>query len=199
LGYGGSCFPKDVKALAFMAADQGRHPQLLQAVMDINADRRRQLVEKLSDLVGDLSGKTVGVLGLAFKPNTDDLREAPALEVSRRLIDAGAQVRAFDPVCMERAAVLMPEVKMADDPYSMAAGCDAVIVCTEWNEFKQLDLVRLREAMRDPIVVDGRNIYEPAEMARLGFRYRGMGRGYGANGKPVERAEEGQAMSGRSS
>jgi UDPglucose 6-dehydrogenase len=199
LGYGGSCFPKDVKALAFMAADQGRHPQLLQAVMDINADRRRQLVEKLVELAGDLSGKTVGVLGLAFKPNTDDLREAPALEIGRRLINAGAKVRAFDPVCMERAAALMPEVEMADDPYSMATGCDAVVVCTEWNEFKQLDLGRLRGAMRTPIVVDGRNIYDPAEMARLGFRYRGMGRGYGADGKPVDRAREGQAMAGRSS
>jgi UDPglucose 6-dehydrogenase len=199
LGYGGSCFPKDVKALAFMAADQGRHPQLLQAVMDINADRRRQLVEKIGELVGDLSGKTVGVLGLAFKPNTDDLREAPALEVSRWLKNAGANVRAFDPVCMERAAVLMPDVEMADDPYAMAAGCDAVVVCTEWNEFKQLDLSRLRDAMRRPIIVDGRNIYDPAEMTRLGFRYRGMGRGYGADGKPVEQAGEGQAVGRRSS
>jgi len=199
LGYGGSCFPKDVKALAYMAADQGRHPQLLQAVMDINSDRRRQLVEKLIELVGELSGKTVGILGLAFKPNTDDLREAPALDIGRWLVDAGARVRAYDPVCMERAAGLMPELEMAEDPYSMATGCDAVVICTEWNEFKQLDLMRLQNAMRSPVVVDGRNIYDPAEMKRLGFRYRGMGRGYGADGKPVEQAEAERAARRQSS
>jgi UDPglucose 6-dehydrogenase len=178
LGYGGSCFPKDVLALAYMAAEKGRHPQLLQAVMDINADSRRRIVERTQELVGSLRGKTVGLLGLTFKANTDDLREAPALEIARRLLSDGATVRAYDPVGMPRAAHLIPEIQMAADAYDLAKGCDAVIVCTEWNEFKHLDLRRLREAMRQPMVVDGRNIYDPAEMASYGFQYRGVGRGY---------------------
>jgi UDPglucose 6-dehydrogenase len=178
LGYGGSCFPKDVLALAYMAAEKGRHPQLLQAVMDINADSRRMIVERAEELLGALRGKTVGLLGLTFKPNTDDLREAPALEIARRLLADGAVVRAYDPVGMPRAAALLPEVHMAGDAYDLADGCDAVIVCTEWNEFKNLDLRRMHDAMRQPIVVDGRNIYDPAEMASYGFHYRGVGRGY---------------------
>jgi UDPglucose 6-dehydrogenase len=178
LGYGGSCFPKDVLALAYMAAEKGRHPQLLQAVMDINADSRRRIVERVQELLGALGGKTVGLLGLTFKPNTDDMREAPALEIARRLLAEGAVVRAYDPVGMPRATTLLPEVHMASDAYDLAGGCDAVIICTEWNEFKNLDLQRLHDAMRQPIVVDGRNIYDPAEMASYGFHYRGVGRGY---------------------
>ncbi len=190
LGYGGSCFPKDVKALTYMAEDKGRHPQLLLAVMEINTDRRRQLIEKLSELTGDLKGKTVGLLGLTFKPNTDDMRDAPSLEVAQFLREAGAKVRAYDPVGMQRAEPLLPDVEMASSPYRMADGCDALIVCTEWNEFKHLDLKRILKVMRDPVIVDGRNMYDPAEMARLGFRYRGMGRGYGPDGQPLEVAQE---------
>ncbi len=178
LGYGGSCFPKDVLALAYMAAEKGRHPQLLQAVMDINADSRRRIVERTQELVGTLRGKTVGLLGLTFKPNTDDLREAPALDIARRLLSDGATVRAYDPVAMTRAATLVPELQMTADAYDLAKGCDAVIVCTEWNEFKHLDLQRLHDAMRQPRVIDGRNVYDPAEMASYGFQYRGVGRGY---------------------
>jgi UDPglucose 6-dehydrogenase len=186
LGYGGSCFPKDVNALAFMAAEKGRHPQLLQAVMDINADRRRQLVERVADLVGELRGRVVGLMGLSFKPNTDDMREAPALEVAALLLEAGAKLRAYDPVAMPRAAELLPEVEMAATPYQLAEGADALVVCTEWNEFKQLDFERVRASMRQPVLIDGRNLYEPAEMVRLGFRYRGIGRGYGPDGRPLE-------------
>jgi UDPglucose 6-dehydrogenase len=178
LGYGGSCFPKDVLALAYMAAEKGRHPQLLQAVMDINVDSRRRIIERTQELVGALRGKTVGLLGLTFKPNTDDLREAPALEIARRLLAEGTLVRAYDPVGMPRAAQLVPEIQMAADAYDLAKGCDAVVVCTEWNEFKNLDLRRLHDAMRQPMVVDGRNIYDPAEMDSYGFQYRGVGRGY---------------------
>ena len=176
LGYGGSCFPKDVRALAYMAAEKGRHPQLLQAVMEINADQRRRIVERTADLLGGLKGKVVGLLGLSFKPNTDDLRDAPALEVARRLGESGATVRAYDPVAMPRAASLMPEVEMASDAYRLAEGADALIVCTEWNEFKHLDLEQVRNAMRQPVLVDGRNIYDPDMMARLGFRYDAVGR-----------------------
>jgi UDPglucose 6-dehydrogenase len=190
LGYGGSCFPKDVKALTYMAEDKGRHPQLLLAVMEINTDRRRQLIERLKELAGELKGKTIGLLGLTFKPNTDDMREAPSMDVVQFLEQAGAAVRAYDPVGMERAAALMPQVQMAPDPYAMAEGCDALIVCTEWNEFKHLDLKRIGEAMRDPVIVDGRNIYDPGEMARVGFRYRGMGRGYGPDGQPLVETDQ---------
>jgi UDPglucose 6-dehydrogenase len=188
LGFGGSCFPKDVKALAYMAAEKGRNPQLLQAVLDINDDRRRQLVEKVVDLLGDLKGKVIGLLGLTFKPNTDDLRDAPGLEVAQRLIRAGAHVRAYDPVGMERASEMIPAIEMAKNPYTLAEKCDTLVVCTEWNEFKQLDLRRIRDVMRQPIIVDGRNIYDPKTMIRFGFIYRGVGRGYDGDGRPIEKA-----------
>ncbi len=180
LGYGGSCFPKDVKALAYMAAEKGRHPQLLHAVMDINDDRRGMTVNRLQEMLGDLRDKTVGLLGLSFKPNTDDMRDAPAVTIANLLKEAGANVRAYDPVAMETAAGLLPEVTMCSDPYVMAEGCDALMLVTEWNEFKQLDFVRLREQMRQPVMVDGRNLYEPEKMGALGFHYRGIGRGYNA-------------------
>jgi len=189
LGYGGSCFPKDVKALAYMAAEKGRHPQLLHAVMEINDDRRPMAVNRLKDLLGDVMGRTVGLLGLSFKPNTDDMRDAPAITVAEMLISAGARVRAYDPVAMEIAQGLMPGVEMCGDPYQMAKECDAIMVITEWNEFKQLDLERLRDSMRHPVIVDGRNIYDPNYMARLGFQYRGLGRGY------QERQNEGSPRS----
>jgi UDPglucose 6-dehydrogenase len=183
LGYGGSCFPKDVKALAHMANVQGRHPQLLQAVMDINHDQRRLVVEKVRDLLGTLDDQVVGLLGLAFKPNTDDMRDAPAIEIAQMLQAGGAHVQGYDPVSMSVAGRVMPGVKLCEDAYETAAGVDALVVCTEWNEFKQLDLDRLKSAMRQPVIVDGRNIYDPARMKERGFRYRGMGRGHnGANG-----------------
>jgi len=184
LGYGGSCFPKDVKALAHMADEKGRHPQLLQAVMDINDDRRRLLVEKIQEGVGDFEGKVIGVLGLTFKPNTDDLRDAPALDIAERLLKGGATVRAYDPVGMPGAAKLMPAIEMAEDAYALAEGSDALVICTEWNEFKQLDLQRIKGLLRNPIIIDGRNIYEPLDMAQLGFTYVAMGRGYN-DGKPM--------------
>jgi UDPglucose 6-dehydrogenase len=186
LGYGGSCFPKDVKALAHMADEKGRHPQLLEAVMVINTDRRRLLIEKLRDLLVSLDGKVVGLLGLTYKPNTDDMREAPSLEIAKLLLKEGAHVRGYDPVGMTRAAAIMPEIEMADDAYALAEGCDALAVCTDWNEFKNLDLERIRQVMRQPLVVDGRNIYDPTTMAKLGFQYRGVGRGYVQDGAPLE-------------
>lgn len=189
LGYGGSCFPKDVKALAYMAEEKGRHPQLLHAVMEINQDRRSQLVEKARELLGSLEGKKVGLLGLTFKPNTDDLREAPALDVAELLQREGAQVRAYDPVGMERASQLVPEIQMARDAYALADQADAIIVCTEWNEFLQLDLERIHDLMRQPVIIDGRNIYDPKQMARLGFKYLGFGQGYGPDGSAVSQAE----------
>jgi UDPglucose 6-dehydrogenase len=178
LGYGGSCFPKDVKALAYMAAEKGRHPQLLHAVMEINNDRRPMAVTSLKEILGDLRGRTVGLLGLSFKPNTDDMRDAPAIDIARALQEEGASVRAYDPVAMTVAAPLMPGVEMCADPYSLAAGCDALMVVTEWNEFKQLDLEQVKGLLKRPVFFDGRNIYEPEKMHQLGFTYRGFGRGY---------------------
>ncbi len=178
IGYGGSCFPKDVKALAYMANVHGQHPQLLQAVMDINKYQRRKVIFKLRELLGDLRGKTVGLLGLSFKPNTDDMRDAPSIDIARWLQGEGAQVKAYDPVAMEAADRLLPDVQLAQDAYELAEGCDALIVVTEWNEFKQLELKRVKGLMKQAIIVDGRNIYDPDLMSELGFRYRGIGRGY---------------------
>jgi UDPglucose 6-dehydrogenase len=176
LGWGGSCFPKDVKALAFMAEEQGLDPRILHAVMEVNYDRRKEVVKHVETLLGGLKDKTVGLLGLAFKPNTDDMREAPSIDIVAGFIQAGAAVRAFDPVAMEVARGLLPAVKMYDDPYEMAKGCDALVVVTEWNEFKQLDLERVKGLLKQPVIFDGRNIYDPVKMKALGFTYRGLGR-----------------------
>jgi UDPglucose 6-dehydrogenase len=177
LGWGGSCFPKDVKALAFMAEEQGLDPRILHAVTAVNYDRRREVVEHVAAMLGGLQGKTIGLLGLAFKPNTDDMREAPSIEIVAKFVEAGAALRAFDPVAMNVARPLLPAVEMYDDPYAMAQGCDALVVVTEWNEFKQLDLEQIKGLLRQPVLFDGRNIYDPARMKALGFTYRGIGRG----------------------
>lgn len=178
IGFGGSCFPKDVKAITWMAEINGCHPQLLRAVMDINRDQRRQVLQKLRELLGTIHGKTIGVWGLAFKPNTDDIREAPAFDIIRLLQIEGAHVRAYDPVAMENAQRSLKNVAFCQDAYSVAEGADAVVLITEWNEFKQLDLTRVAASMKEKVFVDGRNIYEPERMERCGFRYRGVGRGY---------------------
>ena len=177
IGYGGSCFPKDVQALAHMAAVHGCHPQLLRAVMDINRDQRRQVVQKLRSVLGRLDEKVIGVLGLAFKPNTDDMREAPAVEIIHLLQSEGAKVKAYDPVAMPNAHLYLHDVTLCEDAYKVAEGSDALVMVTEWNEFKHLDLARLKAVMRQPVIVDGRNMYDPQGMRTLGFTYRGMGRG----------------------
>jgi UDPglucose 6-dehydrogenase len=178
VGYGGSCFPKDVKALAYMAAEKGRHPQLLYSVMEINDDRREMAIAHIKEMIGNLKGKIIGLLGLSFKPNTDDMRDAPSVTIAQILQAEGAIVRAYDPVAMQVAQPLLPGVEMMPDPYTLAQGCDALVVVTEWNEFKQLDWSRLRDLMRQPALYDGRNIYKPDDMVRYGFIYRGVGRGY---------------------
>ncbi len=184
IGYGGSCFPKDVKALAHMAEEKGRHPQLLHSVMDINEDRRHMAVRKVKSMLDDsLTGKTIGLLGLSFKPNTDDMREAPSITIANALIKEGAMVKGYDPIAMEDAAHILPGVEMVDTPYRLAEGSDALMVNTEWNEFQQLDLERIRDKMNQAVIFDGRNIYDPNYMAELGFKYRGVGRGY--NGRKL--------------
>jgi UDPglucose 6-dehydrogenase len=177
LGWGGSCFPKDVKALAYMAEQNHIQPRLLDTATRVNYDRRLAVVERVGKLVGGFTGKVIGLLGLAFKENTDDMRDAPSIEIAHELRAQGAIVRGYDPVAGEVARQVMPKVKLYQDPYQMADGCDALIVVTPWNEFKQLDLEKVKSLMRTPVILDGRNIYNPAEMRALGFVYRGIGRG----------------------
>jgi UDPglucose 6-dehydrogenase len=175
-GFGGSCFPKDSLALIQMGAAHGIRLDLLESVIRVNRGQRRRLFEKIERLVGGVRGKTIGVLGLAFKPNTDDLREAPAMELIESLLGHGASVKAYDPAAMDQAAASFPTVEMCKDAYAVAQGADALVLMTEWNQFRNLDLDRIREALRQPVFVDGRNVYDPARMARLGFTYEGVGR-----------------------
>jgi UDPglucose 6-dehydrogenase len=176
VGYGGSCFPKDVKALAHMASMAGAHPQLLRAVMEINRDMRRLVLQKVRGALGSVEDRTIGVLGLAFKPNTDDLREAPAVEIIHLLKSEGARVKAFDPAANEPARALLPGVELCTDAYAVAEGADALLLVTQWSEFRRLDLERIRTSMRYPLLVDGRNLYDPAEMVEKGFFYHPIGR-----------------------
>jgi UDPglucose 6-dehydrogenase len=177
LGWGGSCFPKDVKALAHMAVLHGTQPQLLQAVMEINRNQRRRLIVKLRKALGNLDEKVIGVLGLSFKPNTDDIREAPALEVIHLLQNEGGLIRAYDPQAMGNAADLIMRVTLCKDAYEVAEGCDALVLTTEWNEFKQLDFKRIKQLMRQPIIMDGRNLWDSETLRELGFTYFGVGHG----------------------
>ena len=177
LGWGGSCFPKDVNALAYMASTHGTHPQLLRAVIDINRFQRQRAIHQLREWLGGLDERQVGLLGLSFKPNTDDMRSAPSIELAHLFHNEGAHVKAYDPAAMENARRLLPEVELCADPYQVAEGCDALIVVTEWDEFRNLDKERLLAAMRQPYLIDGRNIYDAEEMTKLGFVYWGLGRG----------------------
>jgi UDPglucose 6-dehydrogenase len=175
-GFGGSCFPKDSMALIQMGAAHGARLELLESVIRVNHGQRARLLEKVDRLTGGLRDKTIGVLGLAFKPNTDDLREAPAIGLIESLLAQGAMVKAFDPAGMDQAAKLFPTVELCKDAYAVAQGSDAIVLMTEWNQFRNLDLDRIREALRRPVFVDGRNVYDPARMSELGFVYEGVGR-----------------------
>lgn len=179
LGWGGSCFPKDVKALEHMAVLHGTQPQLLQAVMEINRNQRRRAVMKLRKALGNLNETTIGVLGLSFKPNTDDIREAAAIEIIHLLQNEGAHVRAYDPQAMENASKVMHQTVLCENPYEVAEGADALILATEWNEFKQLDFTHLKEIMKRPVILDGRNLWDPETIRGFGFTYMGIGRGNG--------------------
>ena len=177
LGYGGSCFPKDVDSLIHTASRFGYDFKLLRSVVEINKERASHLVDMMRKAMGGLEDKTIAVLGLAFKPNTDDMREAKSIEVVRLLHAAGAQVRAYDPVAMANAKALMPEgVVFCESAYEAAAGADGVALLTEWNEFKYLNLDRLRGLLRHRLIFDARNLYEPERMRRLGFEYYSIGR-----------------------
>lgn len=177
LGWGGSCFPKDVKALAHMAVLHGTHPQLLQAVIEINRNQRRRVVLKLRRALGSLDDKVIGILGISFKPNTDDIRDAPSLEVIHLLQNEGAVIQVYDPQAMENAKKEVKRVKFCENPYQVADGADALILATEWNEFKQIDFKKIHALMRQHIILDGRNLWNPELVRSQGFKYYDIGRG----------------------
>lgn len=177
LGWGGSCFPKDVKALEHMAVLHGTQPQLLQAVMEINRNQRRRAVMKLRKVLKKLNEKTIGILGISFKPNTDDIRDAAAIEIIHLLENEGAHIRAYDPQAMDNASSILKNVVLCENPYQVAEKADALILATEWNEFKQLDFNRLKSLMKHPIILDGRNLWDPETVRNFGFTYIGVGRG----------------------
>lgn len=176
-GFGGSCFPKDTRAAAHFARQVGESFEIIEAVVRVNERQRSRMVEKIeAALGGAVAGRTVALLGLSFKPETDDVRDAPAIEIARALQARGATVRAFDPVAMENAARLVPGLVSCKNEYDACENADALVLATEWNQFRMLDLGRVKGLLREPVVVDLRNVYEPATMRRAGFRYEGVGR-----------------------
>ncbi len=177
LGFGGSCFTKDIESLAHTSEKLGYDFRLLKEVLAINLDRVPQLIATMEDALGGLAGKTIGVLGLAFKPNTDDMREAKSIEIITELLARGAELKAYDPQSMENARKALPQIKLCANAYEVAEGADALVLVTEWREFKLLNMEKIRDAMRDPVLFDGRNFYNPEKKARLGFTYFGVGRG----------------------
>ena len=176
-GFGGSCFPKDTRSAAHFAREIGEEFQIVEAVIRVNERQRERMVEKIRRAVGgDLSGKTIAVLGLSFKPETDDMRDAPAVDIIAGLQKGGAQVRAFDPVAMDAARVALRDVHFCSDAYEACEGADAVVIVTEWNQFRMLELERVRKRVRRPVLVDLRNVYEPGPLAKAGFEYHSVGR-----------------------
>ncbi len=175
-GFGGSCFPKDTRALSAIARRFSSPSRIVDAVIEVNEQQRLSMVPKIETLVGGLKGKRIAVLGLAFKPETDDIREAPSIDIIRGLIENGAKVSAYDPVANEQAQKVLPDIEYVIDEYAAATGADALVIVTEWNQFRALDLERIRNLMKVPRIADLRNIYEPADMRQLGFEYVGVGR-----------------------
>ncbi len=176
IGFGGSCFPKDLSAFIKISEQSGYDFRLLKEVQQINANQMERFVKKITDTLWVLKGKTIGVLGLAFKQNTDDVRSSPAIELCQRLLKEGATLRVHDPKGMDKSRALLPDVIYVDDMNAVAETCDALVVATEWDEFKQLDLERARKALTHPILFDGRNLFDAAEMEKLGWVYKSIGR-----------------------
>lgn len=178
-GYGGSCFPKDTLALVHTARDVGAPLRIIETVVDVNATRKKAMAERIiAACGGSVAGKTIAVLGVTFKPNTDDMRDAPSLDILPALQQAGASLRAYDPAGREEAEKLLPGIVWCKDAYETLEGAACVALLTEWNEFRALDLARVRSLLREPVMVDLRNVYKPAEMAAAGFRYTSVGRPY---------------------
>jgi UDPglucose 6-dehydrogenase len=178
VGFGGSCLPKDVSSLVHQSNSTGVKPEILEAVLKVNARLAGVAVEKVREQLGKLDGRTIGLLGLSFKPNTDDLREAPSIRIIERLLQQKAKVRVFDPAAMDRfKETIGLDVTYCKDPYEAAEGCNALILVTEWNEFRVLDFDRLRQLVKEPVFVDCRNVYKPDHVTAHGFRYSSFGRG----------------------
>ncbi len=175
-GFGGSCFPKDTSAAADLARQHGYTFEIIEATMRVNADTKARMVEKIAAAAGPLAGKTVAVLGLSFKPETDDIRESPALSVIADLVQAGVAVRAFDPAAMPATKAVHPDLHYARDAYDCASGADFLVLATEWNEFRALDLPRLAGLLRSKTMIDLRNVYDPKEMRAAGWTYACVGR-----------------------
>ena len=176
IGFGGSCFPKDLSAFIKISEQVGYEFKLLKEVQRINADQMERFVKKITDTLWVLKDKKIAVLGLAFKQNTDDVRSSPAIDLCQRLLKDGATLRVHDPKAMDKAKSLLPNVTYVDDMNAVAEGCDAIVVATEWEEFKQLDLARAKKSMTAPLFFDGRNLFDPAEMEKLGWIYKSVGR-----------------------
>jgi UDPglucose 6-dehydrogenase len=175
-GYGGSCFPKDTWALLRLAHEKGYPFKILDSVIRVNEEQKQRMVDKIQERVGNLSGKTIAVLGLSFKPNTNDIRESSSIAIIRGLLRMGARVKAYDPAAMDEAKSVFPELEFGEDAYDIARGSDALVLATEWNQFRRLDLERIKSLLKSPIFIDLRNVYEPDQMKRLGFDYCGVGR-----------------------
>ncbi len=175
-GFGGSCFPKDTRAVVRMAAESGVPARIVEAVIEVNENQIGRMVDKIARATGGLRGRTIACLGLSFKPNTSDTRESPAIRVIEGLLRGGAAVRAYDPAAMPEARPLLPDIVYAEDPYDAARGSDALVIATEWNQFRSLDWERMKRALASPTVVDLRNVYEPEALRALGFSYSGVGR-----------------------
>jgi UDPglucose 6-dehydrogenase len=175
-GFGGSCFPKDTRALSNVARQFGCESRIVDTVIEVNENQRARMIAKIEKLIGETKNKTIAVLGLAFKPETDDMREAPAIDIIKALVERGAKIRAFDPVAMSEAAKILPDIVYAEDEYQATEGADALVFVTEWNQFRALDMKRVYESMKTPKIADLRNIYNPATMRELGFDYVGVGR-----------------------
>jgi UDPglucose 6-dehydrogenase len=175
-GYGGSCFPKDTRALLKIAQEKGYLFKILEAVIQVNEEQRRRMIGKITEKVGDLKGKAIGILGLSFKPNTNDIRESSSIVIIQGLLDLGAKVKAFDPVAMEETKAVLPGIELGKDAYDVARGADALVLATEWNQFRRLDLQRIKGLLRTPVFIDLRNVYDPDQMKQLGFDYSGVGR-----------------------
>jgi UDPglucose 6-dehydrogenase len=186
-GFGGSCFPKDARAAVQIARENGQRFRIMEAVLEVNCATQQRMVEKIERAFGGLSGKVVGVLGLAFKPETDDIRESPAITVVDGLLARGAGVRAFDPAAMDACKPLWSGVEFCETPYEAAEGADGLVIVTEWNQFRALEMGRLKELLRRPLIVDLRNIYEPAKVAGAGFEYVSVGR---PEGRPAGRESD---------
>lgn len=175
-GYGGSCFPKDTRALTTVADQFGVETLIVDAVIEANDRQRKAMIPKIKKLVGDLNGQKIAILGLSFKPETDDMRESPAVDIIKALIGEGASIRAYDPVAMDEARHILNGIEFASDEYDAIAGADALVIVTEWNQFRALDMDKVKSLLRSPKIADLRNIYEPADMKALGFDYVGVGR-----------------------